>query len=67
MKTARKSHINLFKEIINFFRGIKFEHFVKKVFEVVLKIIKPGKGVGLDEVSPEVCKTKKFDDILLYI
>ena len=33
--------------------------------EVVLKKVKGRKAAGLDEVPPEVWKSRKFDDILL--
>ena len=36
-------------------------------FDAVLKTIKTRKVAGLDEIPPEIWKTKKFDDILLWL
>ena len=39
--------------------------FTQEELDPVLKIIKNRKAAGLDEIPPEVWKTRKFDDILL--
>ena len=53
------------KEIMNDQLDIKHGQFMEVEFDVVLKKIKSRKAVGLDEISPEIWKTRKFDDILL--
>ena len=44
---------------------IKLEPFTHEEFDSVLGKIKNWKAAGLDEIPPEVWKTKQFDDILL--
>ena len=44
---------------------IKLGLFTQEKFDSVLRKIKNRKAVGLDEIHPEVRKTRQFDDILL--
>ena len=44
---------------------IKLGQFMQEELDSVRKKIKNRKAVGLDEIIPEVWKTKEFDDILL--
>ena len=44
---------------------IKLGSFTQEELDFVLKKIKNRKAVGLDEIPPEVWKTRQFDDILL--
>ena len=44
---------------------IKLGPFTQEELDSVLRKIKNRKAAGLDEISPEVWKTKQFDDILL--
>ena len=44
---------------------IKLGRFTKEELDSVLKKIKNRKAAGLDEIPPEVWKTRQFDDILL--
>ena len=44
---------------------IKLGPFTQEELDSVLKKIKNRKAAGLDEIPPEVWKTRKFDDILL--
>ena len=44
---------------------IKLGPFTKEELNSVLKKIKNSKAAGLDEIPPEVWKTRQFDDILL--
>ena len=44
---------------------IKLGPFTKEELDSVLKKIKKRKAAGLDEIPPEVWKTRQFDDILL--
>ena len=44
---------------------IKLGPFTKEELDSVLKKIKNKKAAGLDEIPPEVWKTRQFDDILL--
>ena len=44
---------------------IKLGPFTKEELDSVLKKIKNRKAAGLDEIPPEVWKTRQFDDILL--
>ena len=53
------------KEIINSQLDIKLGHFMEDWLDKVLKTIKNRKAAGLNEIPPEVWKTRKFDDILL--
>ena len=51
--------------IINNQLEIKFGQFIQDKLDVVLTNIKNRKAAGLDEIPPEVLKTRKFDDLLL--
>ena len=44
---------------------IKLGPFTKELLDSVLRKIKNRKAAGLDEIPPEVWKTRQFDDILL--
>ena len=44
---------------------IKLGQFTQEEFDSVLRKIKNRKAAGLDEIPPEVWKTRQFDDILL--
>ena len=44
---------------------IKLEPFIQEELDSVLRKIKNRKAAGLDEIPPEVWKTRQFDDILL--
>ena len=44
---------------------IKLGPFTQEELNSVLRKIKNRKAAGLDEIPPEVWKTKQFDDILL--
>ena len=44
---------------------IKLDPFTKEELDSVLKKVKNRKAAGLDEIPPEVWKTRQFDDILL--
>ena len=44
---------------------IKLGPFTQEELDSVLRKIKNRKAAGLDEISPEVWKTRQFDDILL--
>ena len=44
---------------------IKLGQFTQEELDLVLRKIKNRKGAGLDEILPEVWKTREFDDILL--
>ena len=52
-------------KIINNQLDIKLEHFMQEELNVVLIKIKNRKAAGLDEIPPEVWKTRKFDDLPL--
>ena len=45
---------------------IKLEPFTQEELDSVLRKIKNRKSAGLDEIPPEVWKTRQFDDILLW-
>ena len=45
--------------------GIKLGQIMQEEFDSGLRKIKNRKTAGLDEIPPEVWKTKEFDDILL--
>ena len=51
-------------KIINKQLDIKLEQFPQELY-VILTKIKNRKAAGLDEMSPEVWKTRKFNDLLL--
>ena len=53
------------QKISNSQLDIKLGHFTIDELETVLRAIKNRKAAGLDEVPPEVWKSRKFDDILL--
>ena len=44
---------------------IKLGPFTQEKLDLVLRKIKNRKAAGLDEIPPEVWKTRQFDDILL--
>ena len=44
---------------------IRLEQFMQEELDLVRRKIKNRKTAGLDEIPPEVWKTRKFDDILL--
>ena len=44
---------------------IKIGPFTKEELDSVLRKIKDGKAAGLDEIPPEVWKSRQFDDIML--
>ena len=44
---------------------IKLGPFTQEVLDSVLRKIKNRKAAGLDEIPPEVWKTRQFDDLLL--
>ena len=44
---------------------VKLGPFTKEELDMVLRRIKNRKAAGLDEIPPEVWKTRQFDDILL--
>ena len=44
---------------------IKLGTFIQEELDTVLRKIKKRKATGLDEIPPEVWKTRKFDDLLL--
>ena len=43
---------------------IQLRQFTQDELDVIQTKIKNRKVAGLDEISPEVCNTRKFDDIL---
>ena len=55
------------KKIINDQLDIKLEQFTEEELDTVLKKIKSRKAAGLNEIHPEVWKTRIFDDILLQL
>ena len=44
---------------------IKLGWFTQEELDLVLRKMKNRKAAGLDEIPPEVLKTRQFDDILL--
>ena len=52
-------------KVINNQLDIKLEWFTQGELNVVQRKIKNGKAIGLDKITPEVWKTRKFDDLLL--
>ena len=52
-------------KIISNHLGIKLGQFTQELDSVLGKI-KNKKAAGLDEITPEVWKTREFDDILLW-
>ena len=53
-------------KIINNQQDIKLGQFTHEELDSVQRKNKTKKAPGLDEISPEVWKTKEFDDILLW-
>ena len=53
------------KRIISKQLDTKLGPFTQEELDSVLRKIKNRKAAGLDEIPPEVWKTRKFDDILL--
>ena len=53
------------EEIIHSQLDIKLGHLTKDKLGAVLKTVESRKAAGLDEITPEVWKTRKFDDILI--
>ena len=51
--------------IISKHLDIKLSPFTKEKLDLVIRKIKSRKAAGLDEIPPEVCKTRQFDEILL--
>ena len=56
----------LITRIISKQLDIKLGPFTQEELNSVLRKIKNRKAAGLDEISPEVWKTRQFDDILLW-
>ena len=54
-----------FRKIINSQLDIKLRQFTEEELNIVLTEIKSRKAADLDEIPPEVWKTRKFEDILL--
>ena len=54
------------KKINNNQLDIKLGQFTQEELDLVLMKTKNRKGAGLDEIPPEVWKTRKFDDLLLW-
>ena len=52
-------------KIINNLQDIKLGQFIQEEFDVALTKLKDRKAAGLDEIQPEVWKTRKFDDLRL--
>ena len=46
---------------------IKFGQFTKEELDAILKIIQNRKAAVLNRITPEVCKARKFDNILPYL
>ena len=55
----------IFHVYIYIYTDVKLGPFTKEELDSVLRRIKNRKAAGLDEILPEVWKTKQFDDILL--
>ena len=53
------------KEIINDLVDIKLRPFRKRELDTELKKLKRRKASGLDEITPEVLQTRKFDEKIL--
>ena len=64
LENALRLQINLSKKISNNPLVIKLGRFTQEL-DVVLTKIKNRKAAGLDEIPPEVWKTRKFDYSLL--
>ena len=52
-------------KIIDNQADIRLGKFTQEKLDVVQRKIKNGKAVGLDEIPPEIWKTRKFDDLQL--
>ena len=52
------------KEILNSQLDIKLRPFMKEELDAIQKKMKSRKAAGLNKISPEVWKTRKFDDVL---
>ena len=52
------------RKIISYQLDIKLGRFMQEEFDSVLRKIKNRKATELDEISPEVWKTREYDDIL---
>ena len=52
-------------KIINNQLDVKLGRYTQEELDLVARKIKNRKAAGLDEIPPEVWKTRKFDDILL--
>ena len=57
--------IDVDSRIISKQLDVKLGPFTKEELDSVLRRIKNRKAAGLDEIPPEVWKTRQFDDILL--
>ena len=55
------------EEITNDQLDLKLRPFTKDELNTVLKVIKSSKVAGLDEMTPKVWKTRKFDGILFIL
>ena len=65
METHRKITHEPITRIISKQLDIKLGPFTQEELDSVLRKIKNRKAAGLDEIPPEVWKTRQFDDILL--
>ena len=63
-KSPKVTHEPITK-IINNQLDIKLGQFMPEELDSVLRKIKNRKATGLDEIPPEVCKTREFDNIQL--
>ena len=63
-KPLKATHEAITKMISNQL-DIKLGQFTQEELDSVLRKIKNRKAAGLDEIPPEVWKTREFDDILL--
>ena len=59
------THEPIITRIISKQLDIKLGQFSQEELDSVLRKIKNKKAAGLDEISPEVWKTREFDDILI--
>ena len=65
-KLPKVKHDSITK-IVNNQLVIKLRHFTQKELDsVLIDIFKNRKAFGLDEMPPEIWKTREFDDILLW-
>ena len=63
--TRKPSKSDTWTRIISKQLDIKLGPFTQEELDSVLRKIKNRKAAGLDEIPPEVWKTRQFDDILL--